>query len=83
MKGWTSLASNFRGEVHTTIDQREGKIRVVIAANYDKIVAIADSLDEAASLANARARQAGIREDHMIQALSIAHSEAVDAMEAE
>jgi hypothetical protein len=49
----------------------------------NRIVAIDADLDTAVRTANARARQADIRVDYMIQALSGAHADALDAGEEE
>lgn len=81
-------------DVKVTIGKRGKKIRVDVfevwgsAQGYDeehgrnRVVAIDTDLDSAVRIANSRAKEAGIREDYMIQALSIAHADAVDVLDA-
>lgn len=80
-------------DVEVTIGQRGEKYRVEVletwgsAQGFDqehgrnKVVAIDGDLDSAVRIANSRAQTAGIREDYMIQALSSAHSDALDEIE--
>lgn len=79
-------------DVAVTIGKRGEKIRVEVvevwgsAQGYDeehgrnRVVAIDADLDAAVRIANSRSKEAGIREDYMIQALSTAHADAVDAL---
>lgn len=79
-------------DVDVTISQRDGKFRVEVletwgsAQGYDeehgrnRIVAIDPDLDAAVRIANARSKDADILEEYMIQALSVAHADAVDAL---
>lgn len=80
-------------DVDVTISGRDGKLfRVEVletwgsAQGYDeehgrnKVVAIDADLDAAVRIANSRAKEAGICSDYMIQALSSAHADAVDAL---
>lgn len=80
-------------DVDVTISQSGAKLRVEVletwgsAQGYDRehgrnrVVAIDEDLDTAVRIANSRAKEAGIRGDYMIQALSSAHADAVDAMD--
>lgn len=79
-------------DVDVTISKSGEKLRVEVletwgsAEGYDeehgrnRVVAIDEDLDTAVRIANARAKEAGIREDYMIQALSSAHADAVDEL---
>lgn len=80
-------------DVFVTISKRGEKSRVEVvevwgsAQGHDdeeygrnRVVAIDTSLANAIRIANLRAKEAGIREDYLIQALSSAHADVVDRL---
>jgi hypothetical protein len=73
-----------RGEKHrvTLVEQHGTGRGLADEVHHErKVIAIDTDLDAAVRIANSRAQAAGIDEGKMIQALSQAHSEAVDAEE--
>ena len=86
------MPGNQYHDVDVAIGQRGDKFRVVVvetwgsAQGYDeehdrnKVVVIDTDLDTAVWIASTCAQQAGIKQEYLVQALSNAHSEAVDAL---
>lgn len=79
--------------VDVEVGRRGGKFRVEITEVWgsdqgyleehgrNRIVAIDADLDTAVRIANSRAQAAGMHQAYMIQALSSAHADAVDAID--
>jgi hypothetical protein len=77
-------------DVDVAVGKRGDKFRVVVLETWgsaqgrdeehgrNKVVAIDVALDVAVRIASARAQQAGIKMEYAVQALSCAHSDAVD-----
>lgn len=80
-------------DVEVAIAGRDARYRVEVkeqagsAQRHDevhhsaRVVALDDDLDAAIRLASARAQQAGMRVDYLVQALSQAHADAMDAID--
>jgi hypothetical protein len=87
------LPGHTHHDVTVIIAQRGTRIRIEILNTHGsaqgpdeehgqlRVVAIDDSLDTAVRIASSRAEQAGIRKDYCVQALSVAHAAAVDALD--
>jgi len=97
MPNWTQLTTATAANGHVTtyvliareaggarvrIDIREHIVGAVPSSDRE-IVAIADNLDSAARIASARAKQANMAMEHVVQALSVAHARALDAQDHE
>lgn len=70
-------AKGYRVEVIETWGSAQGYDEV---HGRNRVVAIDPDLEAAVRIASSRAQQAGMRQEYLVQALSTAHADAVDAM---